>query len=111
MTAELLKSDDVDAIEIHTTGKYVSLVSVILLVELTLTFPPFHFSLDLIYSDHCRGTDMFNTLWDNLSGSINNVKLVAVGSTFGLLLYPHICIAGNVASDFLLKKKLPFHHY
>nr|ACG41721.1 4Fe-4S ferredoxin, iron-sulfur binding protein [Zea mays] len=45
MTAELLKSDDVDAIEIHTTGK---------------------------------GTDMFNTLWDNLSGSINNVKLVAV---------------------------------
>lgn len=50
---------------------------------------------------------MFNTLWDNLSGSINNVKLVAVGSTIGLLLYPHICIAGNVASDFLLEKN--FH--
>ncbi|XP_066362926.1 uncharacterized protein [Miscanthus floridulus] len=45
MTAELLKSNDVDAIEIHTIGK---------------------------------GTDMFNTLWDSLSGSINNVKLVAV---------------------------------
>lgn len=43
MTAELLKSDDVDAIEIHTTGKYVSLVSVILLVELPLTFPPISF--------------------------------------------------------------------
>lgn len=59
MTAELLKSNDVDAIEIHTTGK---------------------------------GTDMFNTLWDSLSESINNVKLVAVGSTVGLMLYPHICI-------------------
>ncbi|CAD6334557.1 unnamed protein product [Miscanthus lutarioriparius] len=45
MTAELLKSNDVDAKEIHTTG---------------------------------MGTDMFNTLWDSLSRSINNVKLVAV---------------------------------
>ncbi|KAJ1261813.1 hypothetical protein BS78_09G059200 [Paspalum vaginatum] len=45
MTSELLKRNDVDAIEIHTTGK---------------------------------GTDMFNTLWDSLSGAINNVKLVAV---------------------------------
>ncbi|XP_062181284.1 uncharacterized protein LOC133885573 isoform X2 [Phragmites australis] len=44
-TAELLKRNDVDAIEIHTTGK---------------------------------GTDMFNTLWNSLSESINNVKLVAV---------------------------------
>ncbi|XP_062181285.1 uncharacterized protein LOC133885573 isoform X3 [Phragmites australis] len=44
-TAELLKRNDVDAIEIHTTGK---------------------------------GTDMFNTLWNSLSESINNVKLVAL---------------------------------
>jgi len=46
MTAELLKSNDVDAIEIHTIGKYVLLVSVILLVELPLTF--LHFILHLI---------------------------------------------------------------
>lgn len=45
MTAELLKRSDVDAIEIHTTGK---------------------------------GIDLFNTLWNSLGGSINNVKLVAV---------------------------------
>ncbi|KAM0862541.1 hypothetical protein ACQ4PT_045197 [Festuca glaucescens] len=44
-TAELLKRSDVDAIEIHTTGK---------------------------------GTDMFNTLWNSLGESVNNVKLVAV---------------------------------
>ncbi|XP_020165547.1 uncharacterized protein [Aegilops tauschii subsp. strangulata] len=44
-TAELLKRSDVDAIEIHTTGK---------------------------------GIDMFNTLWNSLGESINNVKLVAV---------------------------------
>ncbi|CAM0957634.1 unnamed protein product [Alopecurus aequalis] len=44
-TADLLKRSDVDAIEIHTTGK---------------------------------GTDMFNTLWNSLGESINNVKLVAV---------------------------------
>lgn len=44
-TAELLKRSDVDAIEIHTTGK---------------------------------GIDLFNTLWNSLGGSINNVKLVAV---------------------------------
>ncbi|CAN6326761.1 unnamed protein product, partial [Urochloa humidicola] len=44
-TSELLKRNDVDAIEIHTTGK---------------------------------GTDTFNTLWNSLSESINNVKLVAV---------------------------------
>ncbi|PAN17388.1 hypothetical protein PAHAL_3G128200 [Panicum hallii] len=44
-TCELLKGNDVDAIEIHTTGK---------------------------------GTDTFNTLWNSLSESINNVKLVAV---------------------------------
>jgi len=100
MTAELLKSNDVDAIEIHTTGKYVFLVSVVLLVELTFDFSPFHITLDLIYSHHCRGTDMFNTLWDSLSGSINNVKLVAVGSTIGYMLYPHICIAENVTVSF-----------
>ncbi|WVZ96564.1 hypothetical protein U9M48_042186 [Paspalum notatum var. saurae] len=45
MTSELLKRNDVDAIEIHTTGK---------------------------------GTDVFDNLWDCLSGAINNVKLVAV---------------------------------
>ncbi|GJM94676.1 hypothetical protein PR202_ga11346 [Eleusine coracana subsp. coracana] len=44
-TTELLRRNDVDAIEIHTTGK---------------------------------GTGMFNTLWNNLSESINSVKLVAV---------------------------------
>uniref|UniRef100_A0ACD5W2Y5 Uncharacterized protein n=1 Tax=Avena sativa TaxID=4498 RepID=A0ACD5W2Y5_AVESA len=44
-TAELLKRSDVDAIEIHTTGK---------------------------------GTDMFNTLWNSLGESVNNVKLVAL---------------------------------
>lgn len=43
MTAELLKSNDVDAIEIHTTGMYVRLS---LLVELPLTF--LHFILHLI---------------------------------------------------------------
>lgn len=46
---------------------------------------------------------MFNTLWDSLSGSINNVKLVAVGSTIGFMLCPHICIAENV-TVFLMKK-------
>jgi hypothetical protein len=43
MTAELLKCNDVDAIEIHTTGMYVLLS---LLVELPLTF--LHFILHLI---------------------------------------------------------------
>ncbi|KAK3137450.1 hypothetical protein QOZ80_5BG0452400 [Eleusine coracana subsp. coracana] len=45
ITIGLLKRNDVDAIEIHTTGKE---------------------------------TGMFNTLWNNLSESINYVKLVAV---------------------------------
>jgi hypothetical protein len=44
-----------------------------------------YFGSDILH--HCRGTDTFNTLWDSLSESINNVKLVAVSCTLSFLMY------------------------
>ncbi|KAL8139698.1 hypothetical protein V2J09_005719 [Rumex salicifolius] len=92
-TSELLKRDDVDAIEIHTSARgnlNVFTIAPMSLIPLKLEEPSYStcenqyrpqlllILLMNIAADACRQTDSFEQLWNALGDSVNDLRLVAI---------------------------------